>query len=289
MSHLDPEQLALIALGEPVASEEERVHLASCRECTAEVAEMTHAVVVARSTMDETQLDAPPARVWDRIAEELALSPAVAGDPLYEHSEARRRVTFTSADGADGADGADTDAAAPPPADTRPAGPTEPTPTERALTDQARTEPAPRRRSLGVLWALAASMALVLVVGAGVWVGIDRLAPAPIATAALEAFPAHPEAIGSAEVEQSRDGTRTLTVTLEGEAEADDYREVWLIRNDGAALISVGVLEGESGSFPIPDGVDLAEYDLVDISFEPIDGDPAHSGDSIVRGQLAFA
>ena len=140
-----------------------------------------------------------------------------------------------------------------------------------------------------MLWALAASIALVLVVGAGVWIGFGRLAPTPIATAALEAFPSHPEAVGTAEVEEARDGTRTLIVTLEGEAQADDYREVWLIRNDGAALISVGVLEGTSGSFPIPDGVDLSEYDLVDISFEPIDGDPAHSGDSIVRGQLEFA
>ena len=95
MSHLDPEQLALIALGEPVASDEERAHLASCRECTAEVAEMTHAVVVARSTMDETQLDAPPARVWDRIAEELALSPAVAANPLEASAEPRSRVTFS--------------------------------------------------------------------------------------------------------------------------------------------------------------------------------------------------
>ena len=34
------------------------------------------------------------------------------------------------------------------------------------------------------------------------------------------------------------------------------------------------------------DGVDLDEYSIVDISVEPIDGDPAHSGDSIVRGQL---
>ena len=141
---------------------------------------------------------------------------------------------------------------------------------------------------MGVLWALAASVALILVVGAGLWVGIGRLAPSPIATAALEAFPSHPQAAGTAEVEEGRDGTRTLTVTLEGEVDADDYREVWLIRNDGAALISVGVLQGSSGSFPIPEGVDLSEYDLVDISFEPIDGDPTHSGDSIVRGQLEF-
>lgn len=36
----------------------------------------------------------------------------------------------------------------------------------------------------------------------------------------------------------------------------------------------------------IPDGINIARYDLVDISAEPFDGNPAHSGDSIVRGQL---
>jgi hypothetical protein len=282
VSHLDPDQLALIALGEPVASDEEREHLASCRECAADVAEMTHAVVVARSTMDETELDVPSARVWDRIAEELALSPAVAADPLGAQAQTLHRSTFTALDA---------EGEAPPPAETpapTPAepGPTEPGPVPPAVADTPPAEPKPRRRSLGVLWALAASIALVLVVGTGVWIGFGRLAPTPIATAALEAFPSHPEAVGTAEVEESRDGARTLIVTLEGEAQADEYREVWLIRNDGAALISVGVLEGKTGSFPIPDGVDLSEYDLVDISFEPIDGDPAHSGDSIVRGQL---
>ena len=285
MSHLDPEQLALIALGEPVASEEERAHLASCRECTAEVAEMTHAVVVARSTMDETQLDAPPARVWGRIAEELALSPAVAANPLEASAEVRTRVAISESTPKAGI-GTETRTETDTDIETE----TDAAPISRAeARGSTRSEPTPRRRSFGVLWALAASVVLVLVVGAGVWIGFDRLAPTPIATAALEAFPSHPEAVGTAEVEESRDGTRTLTVTLEGEADADDYREVWLIRNDGAALISVGVLQGASGSFPIPEGVDLSEYDLVDISFEPIDGDPAHSGDSIVRGQLAFA
>ena len=278
MSHLDPEQLALIALGEPVASDDEREHLASCPQCTAEVAEMAHAVVVARSTMDEAELDVPPARVWDRIAEELALSPAVASQMHEARSETPERAPYT---GMPTDDRASTEA----PAVTPPRMP-RPRPL-RPLPESRRSRNA-RRRSLGVLWALAASIALVLVVGAGVWVGIGRLAPSPIATAALEAFPSHPQAAGTAEVEEGRDGTRTLTVTLEGEVEADDYREVWLIRNDGAALISVGVLQGSSGSFPIPDGVDLSEYDLVDISFEPVDGDPTHSGDSIVRGQLEF-
>ena len=79
-------------------------------------------------------------------------------------------------------------------------------------------------------------------------------------------------------------------MTLEGDELADgDYREVWLIREDGQALISLGVLDDASGTFRVPDGVDLDEYRLVDISFEPVDGDPAHSGDSIVRGELDFA
>jgi len=279
VSHLDPDQLALIALGEPVASADELSHLASCRQCKDDVAAMAHAVVVARSTMDETQLDLPPARVWDRIAEELALSPAVAANPLDAHAG----VESAGFD-APAASAQPTAAQEPAPIDQGPADPAPSTPPSTAES----TQPT-RRRSLGVLWALAASVALVLVVGAGVWIGFGRLAPTPIATAALEAFPSHPEATGTAEVAEGRDGTRTLKVTLDGDAEADEYREVWLIRNDGAALISVGVLEGESGSFPIPEGVDLSEYDLVDISFEPIDGDPAHSGDSIVRGQLEFA
>jgi hypothetical protein len=36
----------------------------------------------------------------------------------------------------------------------------------------------------------------------------------------------------------------------------------------------------------VPDGVDTAEFPVVDVSAEADDGDPAHSGDSIVRGTL---
>jgi hypothetical protein len=121
-----------------------------------------------------------------------------------------------------------------------------------------------------------------------VWIAVTMNAPTAIAAAVLDAFPDHADAVGTAEVDEDRGGARSLTVTLDGDGESDDYREVWLIRNDGAALISLGVLEGSRGVFSIPAGVDLAEYGLVDISFEPVDGDPAHSGDSIVRGQLSF-
>jgi len=257
MSHLDPDQLALLAMGEPVASAPERAHLASCPVCAAEVAEMSHAVTVARSTMDDMELEAPPSRVWDAIADELGLDAALGADPLVTGSEDRPLT-----------------AAAPQPEATDEGG--------------SRRELRPRRRSRAI-WVLAASVALIVAVGTGLWAGLVSLSPTSIASATLDAFPDHPDAVGSAEVDEARDGTRTLTVSLEGAAESDDYREVWLIRNDGQALISLGVLEDETGRFPIPPGVDLAEYDLVDISFEPVDGDPAHSGDSIVRGQLSRA
>ncbi len=51
--------------------------------------------------------------------------------------------------------------------------------------------------------------------------------------------------------------------------------------------MSLGVVDGASGTFTVPDGLDLSRYDLVDVSAEPYDGNPAHSGDSIIRGKLS--
>ncbi|WP_243074321.1 anti-sigma factor [Microbacterium sp. SS28] len=230
---------------------------------------MSHAAVVARATMDETQLEAPPARVWARLADELGLAPDL--DPVGISTQRR--------------DETGTDAASPAPS-TSPAAAGPGSPAAPAAAARARGRSG--RWSRRGVWALAASVAFLLVIGGGVWAGIGLLGPTSIATAALDAFPSHPDAVGEAVVEEARDGARTLTVSLDGDAASDEYREVWLIRSDGARLISLGVLEGSSGSFPIPAGVDLSQYDLVDISFEPVDGDPAHSGDSIVRGQLSF-
>lgn len=80
-----------------------------------------------------------------------------------------------------------------------------------------------------------------------------------------------------------------MTVTLTAPDASDGYREVWLISSDASRLVSLGVLRGTDGSFTIPDGLDLGTFDLVDVSEEPYDGDPGHSGDSIVRGQLGEA
>lgn len=67
--------------------------------------------------------------------------------------------------------------------------------------------------------------------------------------------------------------------------------EVWLIRPDDegnvADLVSLGIVDPDDpGSLDVPTGYDPADYFVVDISVEPRDGDPAHSGRSILRGPL---
>ncbi|MBD8023318.1 anti-sigma factor [Microbacterium gallinarum] len=272
MSHLDPDQLTLLALGEPVASDADTEHLTGCAACAAELAELRRTAIIARATVADGQvLEAPPARVWARIAEEIGLTDAAA--------------TASAPEPALAGDIAATEAASAPASASVQAPDSAPAPAPAPAPASASASP-PRRRRAAVAWVLAASLVLISAVGAGAWLVNSSLRPTVVAGAELEPFPAHPGASGTADVEAGRDGSRTLTVNLAADASDDGYREVWLIRNDAAALISLGVLDGDSGSFVIPDGVDLDEYSIVDISVEPIDGDPAHSGDSIVRGQL---
>lgn len=254
MPHLEPDILALLAMGEPVASPEEEAHLADCPGCLEELARLRHTVDVGRATIDVGELEKPSSQVWDRIAEELQLSAGVAPDEV--------------ASGGTAAAGPD---AAPAPIGTR------------------RSRRTPRRPAFfRAQWMIAAAVVLVLGVGAGTWAVVRQLAPAPVAQAALAAFPDHAGASGSAVVDRRGDGEDTVTVTLDAPNDAGGYREVWLITADATALVSLGVLDGDEGTFPVPSGIDLRQYVLVDISDEPTDGDPTHSGDSIVRGELSF-
>jgi hypothetical protein len=90
---------------------------------------------------------------------------------------------------------------------------------------------------------------------------------------------------GSADVVDV-DGQRVLAVQLADRTPGGGFREVWLLDADAQRLVSLGVLTGVEGRFVIPDGLDLADYPVVDVSREPFDGDPAHSTDSIARGRL---
>lgn len=240
MPHIDPERLALFAMGEPVATPEETEHLGDCAVCVDDLAALRHAAVAGRASFDVGELETPPEAVWTRIAEELALGTKAP------------------------------ESAAP----AEPVGP--------VVVD------APRRRSITGIWALAASLVLVAGVGLGVWAVTQSAPQTEVAEAALAPFPDHPSAEGSAVVEEGPDGTLAVRVELSADAAPDTFREVWLITADASALVSLGVLEGTAQTFPIPADVDLKDYVLVDVSQEPVDGDPNHSGDSIVRGELTF-
>jgi hypothetical protein len=141
------------------------------------------------------------------------------------------------------------------------------------------------RRRTGLLVAAAAGLVVGGTVGALVVAGAVRSdGETVVAEASLEALPGW-TAAGEATVEEAADGRRTLVLRLEGD-EADGFREVWLLDRDVTGLVSLGVLDGDEGRFAIPPGLDLADFPVVDVSAEPFDGNPAHSGDSILRGEL---
>jgi len=250
MEHLDPERAALAALGEQSDDPEVLQHLAQCESCRHEVEQLRATVDVARSTLGESTLERPPARVWGAIRDELGFD---------------AKLDFTAL-------------------------PTGSVPISERLAevstlDERRSPRAPRVLSI-VLPAIAAAAAaaIITVIALG---GVPSSPPpaTTVAAASLAPLPSWPEASGDAVVVESDEG-RVIDVRLDAPAVDDRVREVWLLTPEVDGLISLGLLEGDSGSFVVPDTVDLDRYSVVDISAEPLDGDPAHSGDSIVRGAL---
>lgn len=142
------------------------------------------------------------------------------------------------------------------------------------------------RRIVAPVIGVAAAAALV-VAAAVTWnAASPRLGDQVLASAQLDALPAWAESTGSAELAQTASGERVLRVSLDASATGEGVREVWLLTETVDGLISLGLLEGTEGEFVVPDSVDLDRFSIVDVSQEPLDGDPTHSGDSIVRGPL---
>ncbi|TQL01495.1 anti-sigma-K factor rskA [Cellulomonas sp. SLBN-39] len=251
--HVDDEVIALVALGEDVASDADLAHLASCPRCAQEVSALRGVVDLAREERDAPALVAPAPQVWDRVAAELGLAPTGTGPAAAP-------------------------ATADPPATTGAADPAPP-----AL---APVVPLRRRRTWA--WVAGAAAAGLVVGGTGAWWAARPTDPAQevVARATLDALPGW-DASGTAVVETSADGSRVLVVDLDDATpDEDGYREVWLLRPDLSGLVSLGPLSGASARVPLPADLDLDDFSVVDVSLEPLDGDPAHSGDSIVRGPL---
>jgi hypothetical protein len=169
-------------------------------------------------------------------------------------------------------------------------------------TKASETEPSPAevvnistaRRRWSTSWLVAASVAgivggAMLTAGGMALNGSEPSAPvaAPpvIASTSLAALPQH-QGVGDAKIVQTDEGDE-LVVDVSDLSTGDGFYEVWLIDPETFQMVGLGALVDDSGRFPIPDGLDLSQYSVVDVSLEPLDGDPVHSTDSVVRGELS--
>jgi hypothetical protein len=135
-----------------------------------------------------------------------------------------------------------------------------------------------------LLWmAGAAAAAVVLVVGL-VAVVDEPSERNVLASAALDRL--GPAGTGDAELVDD-DGDLVLQVTTDGLDAGDGFLEVWVIDPDVTKLVSLGPVRPD-GTYDLPPGLDPQEFPVVDVSVEPLDGDPTHSGDSVLRGVLEF-
>ncbi|WP_157009029.1 anti-sigma factor domain-containing protein [Agromyces laixinhei] len=248
--HPEPDELAAAASGEPDAAM--AAHLRSCDDCRIEYEEFLAAATQVRASATRLELERPPSSVWAGIHRELSLDDRLASDPFDAEGTARSAAPIRAAAGT----------------------------------------PVPPARSAWRWWGTVAA-AVVIGVVAGVAIGTSLSSRSPaetlVAEARLDPLPGW-IAEGSAVVEESSEGRRTILVQVDGDTVPGQLREVWLLSEDATTgLVSLGFLDGASGRFAVPPGIDLTEFPLVDVSSEPANGDPAHSGDSIVRGQLRGA
>ncbi|TGN61659.1 anti-sigma factor [Nocardioides eburneiflavus] len=159
-----------------------------------------------------------------------------------------------------------------------------------------RDEQPPRRGVPLWLASVAAALALLAGVGLGRW-GADgteapEAVPDPadtgtvVAAATLTALDSD-AGRGEASAVQSED-TFSIRVSASELGDEPGLHEVWLINVDGVRMISIGILaSGDEGEFAVPMELIDEGYRIVDISVEPDDGDPTHSGVSLARGELA--
>lgn len=161
----------------------------------------------------------------------------------------------------------------------------------RPLPHAATTNGRPGRRI--PVWAASVAAGVALVAGLGlgrVTVGDPERQPqdagAVVAAADLTALDSDADR-GVASAVRA-DDMITLRVSARALGDEDGFHEVWLINVDGTRMVALGVLTtGDTGEFQVPRGLIEEGYRIVDISVEPDDGDPTHSGVSLARGELA--
>ena len=150
------------------------------------------------------------------------------------------------------------------------------------------------RTGLPVAWMLAAASVLGIVLGVSGATLANRVGGEPepsqvtVASASLAPLDSG-QAQGVATLVDA-DGALRLDLPAMELDSGDGYLEVWLINRDLTRMISVGVIPGDAAEIVLPVSQQVIDegYVIVDISREPFDDQPAHSGQTLVRGELSI-
>jgi hypothetical protein len=114
---------------------------------------------------------------------------------------------------------------------------------------------------------------------------VEAVAPLkPVPTGPLAAKDG--QLLGQADLVASPTGPQVRVNAADLPAADTSAYEVWLFGDNGK-MVSLGTLSDGNGSFTVPPGISTQEYRVVDISDEPPDGNPAHSGVSLIRGEFS--
>ena len=275
MSHLDDDAVASLAIGDDQDSAA-ALHVVECPECADRVEHMRSLADRIGALGRHSGLLTPPDHVWEQIADEL-------GDELLA-IPSDRVATLERPTGDFAGEGSPASADA-----------TEGSPVDLAARRAARAasasgadgEPSRDRRRMPWLVGIAAGI-VGLVAGAGIVAGVlSNPEPAGdvVAQAALTDLATDADA-GTARVERLGNGSEVLVLDTDFVDVADAYLEVWLIDPNIEGMVSLGHLTQANEEFVIPEGFDVSAFPIVDISIEPLDGVPTHSGDSVTRGVL---
>jgi Anti-sigma-K factor rskA len=248
MTHVNDDVLAAIALGEADVDAADRTHVDSCPVCSQEVEQLTH--------------------VHGLLREEFGMHEAHRVEPGAQVWQRIATATAVDERGSGQAPGAEVVHLS-----------------ERAAGASSPARSVPRRS----IWLVAAAAACLLVgvlLGRAFW-SANEASSQVVATTPLTTLDASRVREGTAALLNSS-GTEELRVdTQPMSSPSNGYVEVWLINTDGKRMVSLGVLAGTQGVFPVPANAIAQGYTTVDLSREQYDDQPQHSGDSIMRGKLA--
>ncbi|MGB0120645.1 MAG: anti-sigma factor [Solirubrobacterales bacterium] len=180
--------------------------------------------------------------------------------------------------------------------ETAPAPPPLVMPGTPPVADPVKTREKPGRRFLGIGFPrLAGALAsAVLLFGAGIAVGTqfdgsDSIeSGTPVQTVALQKFgeEAPPEATGEVLLTSSTGDSVNLDVSGLKPTGSGEFYELWLLGQDNE-LVALGTFRVEpdgSSNIQVPLPVDPDKYKYFDVSIQADNGDPNHSGRSVLRG-----